>query len=98
MANMNPRRRTTPGPKEKTGISEGRWAEGDPAKKVAINCPFPEPTMLQLEWLIENNFIHSKASFIREVVAAAATREVERAKKIRAFVEKLDAQEAAKTK
>jgi hypothetical protein len=77
-------------PKQDTGINEANWRQGDPSKKIAINIPFPEPTILQLEWLIEHNFIHSKASFVREAVAAAATREVERAKKIRAFAAKLD--------
>jgi hypothetical protein len=90
MANTTPRRRTGSTPKEKTGIDDARWREGDPSKKIAINIPFPETTILQLEWLIENNFAHSKASFVREAVAAHATREIERAKKIRAFAQKLD--------
>lgn len=90
MANTTPRRRIGAAPKEKTGIDEARWREGDPSKKIAINIPFPETTILQMEWLIQNNFAHSKASFVRDAVAAAATREIERAKKIRAFAQRLD--------
>jgi hypothetical protein len=96
MANTTPRRRTGPSPKEKTGIDDAGWREGDPSKKIAINIPFPETTILQLEWLIENHFAHSKASFVREAVAAAATREIERAKKIQSFKQKLDEKDQQK--
>ena len=96
MANTTPRRRIGSVPKEKTGIDEDHWREGDPSKKIAINIPFPETTILQLEWLIEHHFAHSKASFVRDAVAAAATRAIEDAKDIRAYVVKREAERAKK--
>lgn len=67
------------------------WNEGDPEKKIAMNVPFPEPLMLQMDWMIENRVIRSKSSFIRDAVAEVAQRETERALKIQEAVRRMDA-------
>jgi len=48
--------------------------------------------MLQLDFLIQNKVIFSKASFIREVVAKAAEEEINRMYKVREAVKLLDAE------
>lgn len=69
------------------------WNAGDPDKKIGINVPFPEPLMLQLDYLVEHRAIRSKSSFIRDVVAEAATREVDRLRKIEEAIRRIDAEE-----
>ena len=54
------------------------WLDADQTKKVHLNLPLPEPLAKQLDYLIENRAIHSKSSFIRDVVAAAAEEEVQK--------------------
>lgn len=70
------------------------WNAGDPDKKIGINVPFPEPLMLHLDYLVEHRAIRSKkSSFIRDVVAEAATREVDRLRKIEEAIRRIDAEE-----
>lgn len=52
--------------------------------------------MLMLDYLIENKAIYSKASFIREVVAAAAEKEVQRLHKVREAVKRIEAEDREK--
>lgn len=66
------------------------WRDGDPDKKISINVPFPEPLMLQLDYLLEVRAIRSKSSFIRDAVAEIATRETERALRIQEAVRQID--------
>lgn len=84
---MPPRRKPT---------SERPWEKGDPTRRIGLNTPIPEPLMLQLDWLIENKIIFSKASFIRDVVAKAAEAEIERAHKVREAVRRLESEERKK--
>lgn len=72
---------------------ETPWTNGDPGKKIGLNLQLPEPLMMQLDYLIENKAIHSKSSFIREVVADAATHEVERLWRVREAVRRMEAEE-----
>ena len=67
---------------------------GDPTRKISINVPFPEPLMLQLDYLLEVRAIRSKSSFIRDAVAEAASKEVKRALKIQEAVKRIDAGKA----
>lgn len=69
------------------------WNDADPDKKVGINVPMPEPLMKMLDYLIENKAIRSKSSFIRDVVSAAASDEVERLWKVREAVRRMEAEE-----
>lgn len=52
--------------------------------------------MLQLDWLIENKVIYSKASFIREVVAEAAEKAIQRTYKVREAVRRIEAEDRKK--
>lgn len=74
---------------------ETPWNDGDPGKKIGLNVPFPEPLMLQLDYLIQNKAIRSKSSFIREAVEAAATAEINRLWRVQEAVQRMDAEEAA---
>lgn len=69
------------------------WAGGDPDKKISINVPFPETLMRQLDYLVECRAIRSKSSFIRDAVAEAATREVERALRVQEAVRRIEEEE-----
>lgn len=97
MANTTPRRRTatTPAPKpRKASDVEAPWNDADETRKVAINVPFPEPLMAQLDYLVQNRAIHSKSSFIRDVVAEAATNEIEKLRRVQAAVKLIESQDA----
>lgn len=69
------------------------WSQGDPSKKISINVPFPEPLMLQMDWLIENNAIRSKSSFVRDAVAAACTEEIRKLRRVREAVRRMEEEE-----
>lgn len=72
---------------------ETPWAKGDPTRKVALNVPFPEPLMMQMDYLIENKAIFSKSSFIRDAVAKAAQEEIGRLERVREAIRQMDARE-----
>jgi Arc/MetJ-type ribon-helix-helix transcriptional regulator len=91
MATTKPRaRRATSARTSTVKEHEAPWNKGDPAKKIGINIPFPEPLMLQLDYLIEHRAIHSKSSFIRDAVAAAATNEVEKLRRVQEAVRRIE--------
>ena len=79
-------------PKRNRPTGDRPWTKGDPSKKVGLNTPLPEPLMLQLDYLIENKAIFSKAAFIRDVVAKAAEEEINRLWKVREAVKRIDAE------
>ncbi len=91
MVNINPRRKTPVKPRRKG--DDAPWRHGDPTRKIGLNTPISEPLMMQLDWLIENKAIFSKASFIREVVSKAAEDEIKRVMKVREAVRRLDNEE-----
>lgn len=62
----------------------------NPARKISLNVPFPEPLILQLGYLVENNAIRSKSSFIRDAVAKAAEEEVQRLWHVREAVRQME--------
>lgn len=66
------------------------WNSGDPTRKVSLNVPFPEPLILQLGYLVENNAIRSKSSFIRDAVAKAAEEDVQRLWHVREAVRQME--------
>ena len=74
-------------------VEETPWADGDPSKKISLNVPFPEPLMLQLDYLLKNRAIMSKSSFIRDAVAAACTEEISKLWRVREAVRRMDADE-----
>lgn len=74
-------------------VEETPWNEGDPSKKISLNVPFPEPLMMQMDYLIKNRAILSKSSFIRDAVAAACTEEVRKLWRVREAVRRMDAGE-----
>lgn len=91
MANTSPRRKgAVNGPRPRIKESDAPWRKGDPTKRIGLNTPIGEPLMLMLDYLIENRAIYSKASFIREVVASAAEKEVARLWKVREAMEKIE--------
>lgn len=90
MVNVNPRRKAPAKPRKKG--DDAPWRHGDPTRKIGLNTPIGEPLMMQLDWLIENKAIFSKASFIREVVSKAAEEEIQRVMKVREAVRRLDSQ------
>lgn len=69
---------------------EGPWNKGDPSRKIGINVPFPEPLMMQLDYLIEHRAIVSKSSFIRDAVAAAASQEIQKLRRLQEAMRRLD--------
>lgn len=96
MANTKPRRgdrARRAATKATGGKDDAPWAHGDPTRNVFINVRFTEPTILQMEYLIDNKAIFSKAAFIRAAVDAACTREIERFRKVRAYMRQLDDEE-----
>lgn len=100
MANTKPRRgdrARRAATKATGGTDDAPWSHGDPTRNVFINVRFTEPTILQMEYLIDNKAIFSKAAFIRDAVEAACTREIERFRKVRAYMRKLDDDEERKT-
>ncbi|MDN7179119.1 hypothetical protein M0D69_14060 [Caballeronia sp. SEWSISQ10-4 2] len=76
--------------------AETPWSAGNPGVKISINVPFPEPLMIQLDYLVEHRAIHSKSSFIRDCVEAAAIREIERLRRVQRAVEVIDAEDRAR--
>lgn len=71
-------------------VDETPWELGDPSKKISLNVPFPEPLMMQLDYLIKHRAIGSKSSFIRDVAAAACTEEVRKLWRVREAVRRMD--------
>lgn len=99
MVNVNPRRKVRspePAPKRRTKLDEAPWNQGDPTRKIGLNTPIPEPLMLQLDWLIENKVIFSKASFIRDVVSRAAEEEIKKTRRVREAVRRIEAEDRRK--
>lgn len=74
-------------------VEETPWNDGDPAKKISLNVPFPEPLMMQLDYLIKNRAIMSKSSFIRDAVAAACTEEIRKLWRVKEAVRRMDEDE-----
>lgn len=74
-------------------VEETPWAEGDPSKKISLNVPFPEPLMLQMDYLMKNRAITSKSSFIRDAVAAACTEEVRKLWRVKEAVRRMEEEE-----
>lgn len=66
------------------------WVGSDPARKIHLNLPMPEPLNLQLEYLLQNKAIRSKASFIREAVEKAAEAEIQRLWMVREAVRQME--------
>jgi len=66
------------------------WVGSDPARKIHLNLPIPEPLNLQLEYLLEHKAIRSKASFIREAVEKAAEAEIQRLWMVREAVRQME--------
>lgn len=71
-------------------VEETPWSEGDPAKKISLNVPFPEPLHMQLDYLLKNRAIMSKSSFIRDAVAAACTEEIKKLWRVKEAVRRMD--------
>lgn len=90
MVNTKPRRLM---PKRQKPKGREPWHDADPTRRVGLNVPIPEPLMVQLDWLIENKVIFSKAAFIREVVSKAAEDEINRTYRVRTAVKRLEAEE-----
>lgn len=74
-------------------VEETPWSNGDPSKKISLNVPFPEPLMMQLDWLLERNAIRSKSSFIRDAVANAAAEEATKVLRLQKALRELDERE-----
>lgn len=74
-------------------VEETPWSKGDPSKKISLNVPFPEPLMMQLDWLLERNAIRSKSSFIRDAVANAAAEEATKVLRLQKALRELDERE-----
>ncbi len=79
-----------PRAKESELVEETPWDQGDPSKKISLNVPFPEPLMMQMDYLIQHRAIGSKSSFIRDAVAAACTEEVRKLWRVREAVRRMD--------
>lgn len=96
MVNTKPRRKShpaAPSRKRPKSSDPAPWTKGDPTRMYGLNTPVPEPLMMQLDFLVENKAIFSKAAFIREVVGKAAEAEITRLRRVRAAVKQLDADE-----
>ncbi|AAQ55009.1 hypothetical protein Bcep22_gp77 [Burkholderia phage Bcep22] len=97
MANTKPRPRlSSSGKRPKVTEHETPWNEGNPERKIGINVPFPEPLMLQLDYLVKNRAIASKSSFIRDAVAAAATHEVEKLRRVQEAMRRIEEEDRAR--
>lgn len=90
MVNINPRRKARGGKVEKPD-DDAPWKNGDPTRMYGLNTPISEPLMMQLDFLVQNKAIFSKASFIRDVVSKAAEEEIKRLRRVRDAVRKLEA-------
>lgn len=62
----------------------------DPARKISLNVPFPEPLIEQLNYLIEHKAIRSKSSLIRDAVATAAEKEAQRLRHVQEAVRQME--------
>lgn len=94
MVNVTPRRKGSanePRPKPKKDGTP--WSKGDPTKKIGLNTQIPEPLMLQLDYLIENKVIFSKASFIRDTVSKAAEEAISRHLRVKEAVRRIEAED-----
>lgn len=87
MVNTSPRRNMQ---KRSRPAGEKPWRQGDPTRKIGLNTPIPEPLMLQLDYLVENKVIFSKAAFIRDVVSKAAEEEINRLGRVREAMARID--------
>lgn len=74
---------------------EAPWNEGNPDKKIGINVPFPEPLMLQMDYLLEHRAITSKSAFIRDAVAAAASEELRKLRRLQEAMRRIEEEDAA---
>lgn len=96
MVNTKPRRKSHPAtqPRKRPKPDDtAPWTKGDPTRMYGLNTPISEPLMMQLDFLVEQRAIFSKASFIRDVVAKAAEAEITRLRRVRAAVKQLEADE-----
>lgn len=97
MATPKPRPRpSSSGKRQKVTQHDVPWTEGDPTKTRSLNVPFPEPLWLQLDYLVKNRAIGSKLSFIRDAVAEAATREVEKLRRVQEAVRRIEEEDRAR--
>jgi len=97
MVNTTPRRKgSANAPRPKVAKDGTPWSKGDPEKKIGLNTPIPEPLMLQLDWLIENKVIYSKASFIRDTVSKAAEEAISRHHRVREAIKRIEAEDRRK--
>lgn len=96
MVNVNPRRKSgaqaSPSKLSKKP-DPAPWRHGDPTRKIGLNTPIPEPLMMQLDFLVANKVIFSKASFIRDVVAKAAEAEILRFERLQKALKQIEAEE-----
>lgn len=74
-------------------VEETPWSQGDPSKKISLNVPFPEPLMMQMDYLIEHRSITSKSSFIRDAVARACEEEIQKLWRVREAVRRMESSE-----
>lgn len=97
MVNTSPRRKgSANAPRPKVEKSGTPWSKGDQNKKIGLNTPLPEPLMLQLDYLVENRIIYSKASFIREIVAKAAEDAIARHSRVKEAIKRIEAEDRRK--
>lgn len=54
--------------------------------------------MVQLDWLVSNKVIFSKASFVREVVSKACEEEIKRLHRVREAVKRIEKEEKSMRK
>ena len=92
MANTSPRRQGTATQRAR-GAGATPWEKDDPTRKFGLNVQIGEPLMCQLDYLVENKVIFSKASFIRDVVEKACEEEIKRLNRVREAIKRLDAEE-----
>jgi hypothetical protein len=90
MANTAPRRPPVQHRPKQRPDPDAPWTAADPSRKVAINVPFAEPVMAQLDFLVENRMIFSKASFIRDTVAAAAEAKINEFRRMQEAMRRMD--------
>jgi Arc/MetJ-type ribon-helix-helix transcriptional regulator len=93
MANTTPRRAVIKS--AEPARQDGPWNRGSPERKISINVPFPEPLMMQLDYLVQNAAIHSKSSFIRNVVEQACARELEKLARVQEAVKRIEQEDKA---
>lgn len=91
MANTTPRRAVIKS--AESARQDGPWNRGSPERKISINVPFPEPLMMQLDFLVQNAAIHSKSSFIRNVVEEACAREIDKLARVQEAMKRIEQEE-----